>query len=310
MPNPTVSQIQLPNGIVYDIISQELPIASSSTLGGIKVGTNLSINSNTGVLSASFTETDPVFSASAAAGIQSSDIINWNSKTSNTGTVTSVQVQASAPLSSSTSTAQSTSLNTTISIANQNSNLVLAGPTSGNAAAPTFRSLVAADIPSLNYVPISSTYTESGINYTLGISNVEAFLSIESFTQQENDDPVRTSWIEMGTALSLYTYNYEDDYSGGFWSENGDTGLEGINVYIEGNNVYVQGMTTGASIDSNNLITFTDANSSTTFTLQLPSGGGGPVSADIDGSGLISFYDSNEQVIFTLQLPIYDGGVS
>ena len=40
----------------------------------------------------SYTETDPVFSASAAAGITSSDITNWNSKTSNTGTVTQVKV--------------------------------------------------------------------------------------------------------------------------------------------------------------------------------------------------------------------------
>lgn len=43
----------------------------------------------------SFTETDPVFSASAAAGITSSDIINWNSKTSNTGTLTGVKVNGS-----------------------------------------------------------------------------------------------------------------------------------------------------------------------------------------------------------------------
>ena len=43
----------------------------------------------------SFTETDPVFSASAAAGITSSDITNWNSKTSNTGTLTGVKVNGS-----------------------------------------------------------------------------------------------------------------------------------------------------------------------------------------------------------------------
>lgn len=41
----------------------------------------------------SYTETDPVFSASAAAGIKSADITNWNSKTSNKGTVTSVAVK-------------------------------------------------------------------------------------------------------------------------------------------------------------------------------------------------------------------------
>ena len=38
----------------------------------------------------SFTETDPVYSASAAAGITSTDIANWNGKTSNVGTVTSI----------------------------------------------------------------------------------------------------------------------------------------------------------------------------------------------------------------------------
>lgn len=42
----------------------------------------------------SFTETDPVFSASAAAGITSNDITNWNSKTSNTGTITEVKTVA------------------------------------------------------------------------------------------------------------------------------------------------------------------------------------------------------------------------
>ena len=38
----------------------------------------------------SYTETDPVFSESAAHGITSSDISNWNSKTSNTGTITGI----------------------------------------------------------------------------------------------------------------------------------------------------------------------------------------------------------------------------
>ena len=41
----------------------------------------------------SYTETDPIFSASAAADIKSTDITNWNNKTSNKGTVTSVAVK-------------------------------------------------------------------------------------------------------------------------------------------------------------------------------------------------------------------------
>lgn len=41
-------------------------------------------------------ESDPVFAASAAAGITSSDITNWNGKTGNTGTITSVVTTAGA----------------------------------------------------------------------------------------------------------------------------------------------------------------------------------------------------------------------
>lgn len=44
----------------------------------------------------SFTETDPVFSASAAAGIKSSDITNWNNKTSNTGTITGIKMNGTS----------------------------------------------------------------------------------------------------------------------------------------------------------------------------------------------------------------------
>ena len=105
----------------------------------------------------SYTQTDPIFSASVAANIQQTDINSWNSKTDNIGTVTSVKVQASTPLQSSVNTAQSGTLDTTISFINQSVNTVLAGPSSGTAAAaPTFRSLVAADIPNLAWSKITS----------------------------------------------------------------------------------------------------------------------------------------------------------
>jgi len=44
----------------------------------------------------SYTETDPVFSASAAAGISSTDISNWNSKTSNVGTITGITMNGAS----------------------------------------------------------------------------------------------------------------------------------------------------------------------------------------------------------------------
>ena len=51
-----ISQVKLPNGDTYNLVDE--------TSGYIK----------------NYTETDPVFSASAAAGITSTDISNWNSK--------------------------------------------------------------------------------------------------------------------------------------------------------------------------------------------------------------------------------------
>ena len=44
----------------------------------------------------SYTETDPVFAASAAADITSSDITNWNSKTSNIGTITGINMNGTS----------------------------------------------------------------------------------------------------------------------------------------------------------------------------------------------------------------------
>lgn len=80
-------------GSTYTIPEYELPIASASTLGGIKVGTGLTINSTTGVLSAtgaSFDETDPIFTASPAAGITQNDIDSWDAKVSDDKTWNSV----------------------------------------------------------------------------------------------------------------------------------------------------------------------------------------------------------------------------
>ena len=76
------------------------------------------------------------------------------------GTVTSVRVAATSPVVSSSNTAQSVSLNTTISLADnygdtknpyasKTKNYVLAAPSDANGA-PSFRALVAADIPSLS----------------------------------------------------------------------------------------------------------------------------------------------------------------
>jgi hypothetical protein len=67
------------------------------------------------------------------------------------GTVTSVALTTPSFLSVSGSPI-TTAGTLAVSLATQSANLVFAGPATGAAAAPTFRSLVSADIPSLNYV--------------------------------------------------------------------------------------------------------------------------------------------------------------
>lgn len=79
-----IGYITLPvnrNGNVYNNVQLQLPITNGT----------LALTSDIPDTSSFLTsETDPVFSASAAANISSTDISNWNSKTSNTGTVTSI----------------------------------------------------------------------------------------------------------------------------------------------------------------------------------------------------------------------------
>ena len=160
----------------------------------------------------SYTETDPIFIASAAHEITSSDISNWNSKTSNTGTVTSVRVQASSPLTSTTSTASSTTLDTTIKFSNQNKNLVLAGPSSGNAAAPAFRSLVADDIPIITKSKIS-------------------------------DFP---SSLKNPNALSINVYNATTETTSGYSTTAYDGNIANQSVNVAGNNAITK-ITSNAS---------------------------------------------------------------
>ena len=124
-----------------------LPIASATVLGGIKVGSGLSIDAVTGVLSAS------------GGG---------------TGTVTSVAVGLGATLSSIFSVSGSpitTSGTITLAASSQSANLFYASP-NGASGTPTFRAIVAADLPSLSgvYVP----YTGATADVDLGTNDINA----------------------------------------------------------------------------------------------------------------------------------------
>jgi hypothetical protein len=93
------------------------------------------------------------------------------------GTVTSVGLSVPSFLSVAGSpiTASGT---LAVTLANQNANLVLAGPGSGSAAAPTFRTLVAGDIPSLPYDASGAAATAQ--------SNAESYAASAASTAQSN----------------------------------------------------------------------------------------------------------------------------
>lgn len=159
----------------------------------------------------------------------------WASFTNNAGTVTSVQVQASGPLSSSTSTAQSSTLSTTISFSNQDPNKVLAGPSSGSSAgAPSFRALVAADIPGLPWSKITSgtptTVAGYGITDAVSSSDLDGYLPLSGGTMTGaitlNNGVAMNTASEAGWSMNQYgnlTHNRtnSNDYLG-IVGSNGD----------------------------------------------------------------------------------------
>lgn len=92
------------------------------------------------------------------------DYVNTNS-----GTVTSVALSAPASVFSVSGSPVTTSGTLALSLNTQAANTVWAGPSSGSNAAPTFRALVAADIPNL-----ASTYvTQSEVASPNGVASLD-----------------------------------------------------------------------------------------------------------------------------------------
>lgn len=143
------------------------------------------------------------------------------------GTVTSVRVQATSPVQSSTSTAQSATLNTTISLANgygdtknpyaaKNANVVLAGPSTGEASVPSFRALVADDIPSLTKSKISDfpesmppdAHTHGDITNGGDIATNATIASGDRLViNDESASKITNSSITFGTSTTTFLSN-------------------------------------------------------------------------------------------------------
>jgi hypothetical protein len=87
------------------------------------------------------------------------------------GTVTSVGMTVPSFLSV-TPSAITTSDTFALSLVTQTANTLFAGPTTGSAAAPTFRALVAADIPSLSYLPTAGGTLTGLLQLAAGTTSV------------------------------------------------------------------------------------------------------------------------------------------
>ena len=168
-------------GLVYANNKKVVRLTSDSEDGQIMIADG----ADGQIKSSGYTIVNTVPSASSTSATIPSSTAIWAaisgaSGYGKTGTVTSVQVQATAPIVSSSSDAATTSLNTTISLAATSANYVIAGPSSGTATAvPTYRKLVAADIPDLTKSKISdfptniSAFTnDSGYVTSSGVTDV------------------------------------------------------------------------------------------------------------------------------------------
>ena len=125
-----------------------VPNYSLAGLGGQPLATNLTSLSGLTFASTSFVK----MTAAGTFALDTSTYYlasNPNGYTTNTGTVTSVALSLPA-IFSVTGSPVTTSGTLTASLINQNAGLVFAGPATGLQTTPTFRALVATDIPTLN----------------------------------------------------------------------------------------------------------------------------------------------------------------
>jgi hypothetical protein len=151
--------------------------------------------------------------SSTAAGVR-----GWIAMTgSGSGTVTSVALTLPtavfvSPVSGSGGT---TAVSLAPALATQTANTIFAGPTTGSAATPTFRALVATDIPSLSstYQPLNSALTAIGANSgTVDLSGLtltlpSAFVTLtgaQTLTNKTLTTPVIATITNTGT-LTLPT---------------------------------------------------------------------------------------------------------
>ena len=183
----------------WDGGSTNLVAATGRTsLGSTTVGGNLFTLTNPSAISFVKINADNTVTAESAATFRTS----IGAGTGN-GTVTSVGLSLPSFITVSNSPVTTTGT-LTGALATQTANTVFAGPTTGAAAAPTFRSLVASDIPTLNQNTTGNAATATNLSGGSGgqihyqsAANTTAFLANGTAGQllQSNGSTNAPSWV-------------------------------------------------------------------------------------------------------------------
>jgi uncharacterized protein (TIGR02145 family) len=267
-----------------------------------------------GITDAITTESDPVFVASAASSIAAGDILDWNTafswgnhasagyvlssrnitingttqnlsanRTWNVGTVTSVGL--ALPSIFSTSGSPVTGSGTlTASLVSQPANRVFASP-GGGSGTPSFRSLLAADIPDLDWSKITS-----GKPTTVGGYGITDAITTES-------DPVfvasAASSIAAGDILDWNTaFLWGDHASEGYVLSSRNITINGTTQNLSVNRTWNVGTVTSVGLELPSIFAISESpvTGSGTLTASLVSQPANRVFASpVGGSGVPAF---------------------
>jgi hypothetical protein len=183
-------------------------------------GADIKVGTKTG-------NTDKV--ATSTGSIVTGNTVKWDANgnlidagaTPGTGTVTSVALTVPAEFSVSGSPV-TTSGTLAVSKATQSANTVFAGPTTGSAAAPTFRALVSADIPGggggsslITAPPLVSSLTwmnqstSTAVDAANGIFLTQPFGATQYIAALVQNAPATPWTFTAGLMMALFTVNFQ-----------------------------------------------------------------------------------------------------